>query len=180
METHASKHHPFALIGIVVTGIIAGATLGALTNSINGFLSPLYYRNILRWHDVENVWRASIAQGIFEGLLFGFFLSLVFAVVVGIVSKARCSYRFGVVILLAIVAAALVCWVIGGLLGIGLAILSPEFYRHTFFAVPEDFAEMARYAWVGGSIWGLEFGGFALTILGSFLFYARWRRHTGT
>jgi hypothetical protein len=58
----------------------------------------------------------------------------------------------------------------------GLATLSPEFYRHAFYRVPEDFGEMLRYAWVGGSIWGIEFGGFALTILGWFLFYARWRR----
>ncbi|HUT09009.1 MAG TPA: hypothetical protein VMY42_00800 [Thermoguttaceae bacterium] len=173
-----SAYRPFALIGLAVTGIVAGAALGALTNSINGWVSPLYFRNILRWHDVEDVWRASIAQGVFEGLLFGLFLSLVFVIVAGIVSKARCSYRFGATVLLVVVAAAFVCWVIGGLLGMGLAILSPEFYRHAFIGVPEDFGEMLRYAWVGGSIWGIEFGGFGLTILGSFLFYARWQRQT--
>jgi len=75
-----------------------------------------------------------------------------------------------------VAAAALVCWAVGGLLGMGLATLSPDFYRHAFIGVPQDFGEMLRYAWVGGSIWGVEFGGFALTVLGSFLFYARWQR----
>jgi hypothetical protein len=57
-----------ALVGLAVTGILAGAGLGALTNGINGWVSPLDFRNILRWHDVDDVWRASIAQGIFERL----------------------------------------------------------------------------------------------------------------
>ena len=111
-----------------------------------------------------------------RGLLFGLFLSLVFVIVAGIVSKARCSYRFGAAVLLLVVAAAFVCWVIGGLLGMGLATLSPEFYHMPSSALPEDFGAMLRYAWVGGSIWGIEFGGFGLTILGSFLFYAKWQR----
>jgi hypothetical protein len=172
----SNQHRPFALVGLAVTGVFTGAVLGALTNSINGWVSPLYFRNILRWHDVEDIWRASIAQGIFEGLLFGLFLAMVFATVVGCVSKARCSYQFGVVVLLFVAVAALICWVFGGLLGMGLATLSPEFYRHAFVSTPEDGNEMLRYAWVGGSVWGIEFGGFALTILGSFLFYARWQR----
>jgi hypothetical protein len=75
-----------------------------------------------------------------------------------------------------VVIGAFTCWAIGGLLGMAIAILSPEFYRHAFIGVPWGFNDMLAYAWVGGSIWGLEFGGFALTILGSFLFFARWRR----
>ena len=176
----SDQHHPLALVGLVATGIGAGAALGALTNSVNGWVSPLYFRNILRWHDVQDVWRASIAQGILEGLLFGLFLSLVFVIVVGVVSKARCHYRFGAAVLLTVLAAALCCWLIGGLLGMGLAALSPEFYRHAFRGVPEDFPEMLRYAWVGGSIWGVEFGGFASTILGAFVFYAKWQRRANT
>ncbi len=175
-DEHMDQHRPFALVGLAVTGILAGAALGALTNSINGLVSPLYFRNILHWHDVDDVWRASIAQGIFEGLMFGLFLALVFMIVVGCVSQARCGYGFGAATLIFVAVAALVCWAVGGLLGMGLASLSPEFYRHAFIGVPQESCEMLRYAWVGGSIWGVEFGGFALTILGSFLFYARWER----
>ena len=59
--------------------------------------------------------------------------------VVGIVTKARCPYRFAAVYLLSIGIFALVCWVLGGLLAIGLASLSPDFYRHAFRGVPEEF-----------------------------------------
>ena len=75
---------------------------------------------------VSTIWRASVAQGIFKGLLFGLFLALVFTVVVGCVFKARCGYGIGVVVLLFVAVAALVCWAVGGLLGMGLAALSPE------------------------------------------------------
>ena len=122
------------------------------------------------------MWRASIAKGIFEGMIFGILIALVFTIVVACVSKARCSYRFGVVTLIFIAVAAMVCWAVGGLIGMGLAALSPEFYRHNFSGVPKDFEEMLRYAWVGGSTWGIEIGAFAMTVLGSLLFYPRWRR----
>jgi hypothetical protein len=174
-----SRHRPLALVGIAVTGVLTGAILGALTNSINGRISPIYFQTVLHWRDVADVWRATIAQGIFEGLLFGLFLALVFTIVVGIVSKVRCSYQFGAVILVFIAIAALICWTVGGLIGIALAALSPEFFRHTFNMSPNNFEQMLGFAWVGGSIWGIEFGGFALTILGSFLFYARWKRREG-
>jgi hypothetical protein len=174
-EQDSSHHRPLALVGIAATGVLTGAFLGAVTNSINGWISPLYFQSILHWHDVDNIWRASIAQGIFEGLLFGLFMALVFTIVVGIVSKVRCSYRFGAAVLLFVAVAALICWAVGGLIAMALAMLSPDFYRHAFYGVPDDFNQMLRYAWVGGSIWGIQFGGFALTILGSFLFYARWK-----
>jgi hypothetical protein len=105
-EQHDDGHHPLALVGLAVTGILTGALLGALTNSVNGRVSPLYFRNIMGWHDVEDVWRASVAQGVFEGLLFGLFLALVFTIVVGCVSKARWPCRFGVAVLLFVAVAA--------------------------------------------------------------------------
>jgi len=39
-------------------------------------VSPRYFVTILGWHDVDDVWRASIAQGKFEGFCFGLFVSL--------------------------------------------------------------------------------------------------------
>ena len=84
------------LFGIAVTGVFAGASLGAVTNAVNGWVSPLYFVTILRWRGVEDVWRASIAQGVFEGLLFGASFSLVFTVGVGIITRASCRYGFAV------------------------------------------------------------------------------------
>ncbi len=50
-----NQHRPFALVGLALTGVLTGAALGALTNCINGRVSPLYFRNILGWHDVDDV-----------------------------------------------------------------------------------------------------------------------------
>ncbi|MDY0167622.1 MAG: hypothetical protein RBS80_13830 [Thermoguttaceae bacterium] len=174
--TNLNRNRPRSLIAVAFTGVAAGAILGAFTNAINGWVSPLYFRNIMGWANLENVWRASIAQGILEGILFGLLFAVIFTCVVGIVSKARCPYPLAGVYVVLIAFASLVCWAIGGLIGMGLATLSPEFYRHTFRGVPEGFNEMLRYAWVGGSIWGIEFGGLAFLIVGSVLFRAKWRQ----
>lgn len=173
-----AEWRPLALAGTFGTGVLASAGLGAFTNSVNGAVSPTYFVRILRWHDVENVWRASIAQGVFEGILYGLFFSLVLTSVIGVVSRGRCPYGFAAGHLTGVFGATLLCWVLGGLIGVGLSALSPEFYRRAFIGVPEDPGEMCRYAWVGGSIWGAVFGGLACVILGAILFVPRWRRYS--
>jgi hypothetical protein len=138
-------------------------------------VSPAYFVTILGWQRVEDVWRASIAQGAFEGLLFGIPFSLLFAVGTGIITSASCSISFALKHLLGILGGAYFCWTFGGLAAMGLATLSPEFYRQAFFGVPEEFGPMLRYAWVGGSIWGAEFGGFASVVVGLVILRANWR-----
>jgi len=138
-------------------------------------VSPEYYRNIVRWNDVQDIWRASIAQGILEGIVYGVMFSVVFTLVVGIVSRARCSFSFACRYLLTIVFAIYCCWVIGGLLAMGLATLIPDFYRSAFIGVPDTLGSMMRYAWVGGSILGAMFGGLLSIVIGSILFAVRWR-----
>ena len=164
------------LFGIAVTGVFASAGLGAITNAVNGWVSPLYFVTILGWRGVEDVWRASVAQGLFEGLCFGVFFSLVFASGVGIITRASCSYGFAARHMLGIVAGSLVCWLIGGTAAMGLAALSPDFYRWAFIGVPEEFGPMLKYAWVGGSIWGLELGGLLSVVLGLVILRGNWLR----
>ena len=171
-----NRRRPLALILLAATVAVASAALGAATNSVNGAVSPLYFRWVLGWDDVSNIWRASIALGIFEGLLFGLAFSLIFTLVVGLVSKVRCSYGHALAYVLRIAVCAVACGAVGGLTAVGLAGLSPEFFRHTFNYVPEATGEMLRYAWVGGSIWGVEIGGFASVIFGSVVFWAKWRQ----
>ncbi|MFO0888487.1 MAG: hypothetical protein U0790_04985 [Isosphaeraceae bacterium] len=169
-----------SLCGIALSGVFAAAGLGAVTNAVNARISPDYFITILGWRGVQDVWRASIAQGLFEGLCFGLFFSLVFTAGVGIITRAACTYGFAARHLLGIVAAALVCWVIGGIAAMGLATLSPDFYQRAFRGVPEEFGPMLRYAWVGGSIWGLELGGLLSTVLGLVILRANWLRlHPG-
>ena len=176
METPKTKTQPAALLLIAGTGIFGGAVIGASTNAINGAVSPLYFRNIMRWDDVEHVWRASIAQGILEGLIYGVAFAVVFTLVVGRVSRARCTFTFAFRHVLGIFAAVYGCWAVGGMIAIGLASLSPEFFQKTFIGVPEVSGPMLRYAWVGGSIWGAMFGGLLAVVIGSVLFAVRWHR----
>ena len=168
--------NPIALVLIAGTTVMIGAFIGAVTNAVNGLVSPDYFRAIMRWHDVENIWRACVAQGVFEGLVFGVFFSVVFTAVVGIVTRVRCTFAFAARHMATIGVAVIVCWGLGGLIAMGLALLSPEFYRSTFRAVPEGFAPMLGYAWVGGSIWGAEFGALLALVLGSILFAVHWGR----
>jgi len=163
------------MLGIWMTGIVGAATIGALTNVINGQVSELYYRTILHWHSVENIQRAIIAQGVFEGLICGLILSTLFTAVIAVVSGARCSYALGARFVSGLFATVFACWVLGGVLAIGLVWLSPEFYCSHFIGVPSGVAEQLRYAWVGGSIWGVQFGGVAVTFLFMALFRAKWR-----
>lgn len=168
---------PMSLIGIWVSGILGAAVLGAVTNCVNAHVSELYFRNILYGGmEMPHMTRAIVAQGVFEGLLYSLILSTIFTAVVGIVSNAQCPYTFGIRYLCGLFLVIFFCWIIGGLLAMALSALSPEFYRHTFFRVPEAFNEQLRYAWVGGSIWGLVFGGIATTFVFMVLFRAAWRR----
>jgi hypothetical protein len=170
------RSRPLALAGLAAGGILAGGLIGGTTNAINGAVSPAYFVRILGWEDVTDIHRAAIAQGIFEGLLFGVGFALLFAAVVGIMTRAACPFGFGLKHLLGIVGAVYACWILGGLLAVGLAALSPEFYHHAFRGVPEDRAGMLRYAWVGGSILGAQLGGLVSVILGLVVFRANWRR----
>jgi hypothetical protein len=74
-----------------------------------------------------------------------------------------------------LIATAFLLWMVGGVLAIVLVSLSPEFYRSHFIGVPESTPDQIRYAWVGGSIWGVQFGGAAATFIFMALFRARWR-----
>ena len=176
MDTASNPAKPATLVGIALAAIGAGAVLGALTNAVNGAVSPAYFRNILSWHHVEDIWRAAIAQGIFEGLIYGVIFSTVFTLVVGLVSKARAPFGFALKHLAFAGGIALLAWCLGGLAAMGLAILSPDFYRSTFIGVPSELGEMLKYAWVGGSIWGVLFGAVLSVVIASIMAAADWRR----
>ena len=169
---------PLALIGMAATAVLAGAVVGAGTNAVNGAVSPTYFVNVMGWEGVSDVWRASIAQGVLEGFVFGVLFAVIFTTVVGVVTRACCTYRLALRYLLGIVAGVCGCWVAGGLLAIALASLSPEFYRRAFIGVPQDHGQMLRYAWVGGSIWGAELGGVLSLGIGLVVLRGNWKRQT--
>ena len=131
------------------------------------------------WQDVQNVWRASIAQGIFEGFIYGVFFAIIFTAFVGWISKGKCTFGFAFRYLLLILLAVLMFWIIGGVSAMLLAWFSPEFYSHTFKSVPKELPDMLRYAWVGGSITGAQFGSLISLVIGCVLFRTKWYKTQG-
>jgi hypothetical protein len=120
-----------------------------------------------------------LPKGVFEGLLCGLIFGTIFVTGVSLISKLRLSIRSSLSYLGLLLGSALLAWDVGGLLALSLAWLSPEFYRQAFVGVPEDFSSMLSYAWVGGSIWGIQFGGFGLLIIWLAVFRAKWNASSG-
>lgn len=96
-----------------------------------------------------------------------------------VITRAACPIGFAFRHLLGILGGAYAGWALGGLAAIGLASLSPEFYRRAFIGVPGGTGPMLRYAWVGGSIWGAELGGLLSVILGVVILRSNWHRLAG-
>ena len=120
-----------------------------------------------------------------EGAFYGVAFSLMFTVAVTAITRARCPYGLAARTLLSIAGVALACWVVGGLLGMTLATISPEMYRQTFIprpgspgtsAVLSDTGALLAYAWVGGSIWGGLIGGLAAVVVALTWFHHHWRQ----
>ncbi len=171
------KNKTFTIIAVCLTCIFAGAFIGGITNMVNGAVSPLYFKNIMRWHDINNIWRASVAQGILEGIIYGIIFASIFTTVFGVITKGNCPLCYVVRFIVFIVISVFCCWLLGGIIAIFLSVLSPEFYRQQFRGVPEEFIPMIKYAWVGGSIWGAMFGGLLSAIVGSVIFHIKWKKY---
>jgi len=148
-----TSNNPLAIIGVALCSILLGSLIGGLTNSINGAISPLYYRLVMGWR-FEDIWSASIAQGIFEGTLYGIVFSIVFTTGFSLISKGRASFSFALRVLIQVFLFVLICWIIGGAIATFIAFFSPDLYRASIHIAPEEKNSLLRFAWVGGSIWG--------------------------
>jgi hypothetical protein len=88
-------------------------------------------------------------------------------VAAGIITSATCSFWLALQHLLGIMGGAVAWWGLGGLAAMGLATLSPDFYRHAFIGVPEEPAEMLRYTWSGVRSWVPSLAAWFRSYLGS-------------
>ena len=155
---------------IFLSCIILPGIIGGLTNLINSIVSPDYFIKIMHWESIKNIIQTAIAQGIYQGIIQGMFFSLVFSCVYIISNKAELTIVSSIKWILFMWLITIALWVLGGIIAILLSVLSPEFYKKTFIGVPDEFGAMIRYAWVGGSIWGVSFGGILVMIIGTLMF----------
>ena len=175
MRIENKQSNFLTILYVALTCIAVGGLIGATTNLINGAVSPHYFKAIMYW-DFEDIWIASVAQGILEGLLYGVIFALIFTTGFGIVTKGQAPYSFALNQILKIIAIVFACWTIGGLLAMFLATLSSNFYKGHFPLAPSDNAELLKFAWVGGSIWGGMIGGLLSAVLGVVLTKNSWTR----
>jgi hypothetical protein len=155
------------LLGCIIAASVGGALLGGITNAVTASFAAEYFRAVLRWWDIEDLWRASVAEGVFQGLLFGFFGALFFALFLGITTRCRVGYHAVARGLILTGFSALLGWALGGAIGIGIVLLSPERFER-LFRVPED-QELAfdavAFGWAGGSTSGILLGALAGVIV---------------
>jgi hypothetical protein len=176
MSTDQAPLRIGSLLQIFILAMLVGPLLGGLTNAVAGRISPEYFRRVLRWEEDVDVSRRAVVQGIFEGGITGFVMAVLFTGVVGFVARGKSPISLSATYLAGIVASALIFWAIGGLAGWGLATMDPGWFQSQFYGAPSDRSEAPRFAFVGGSIWGLQFGGIASVILGCIIFRAHWHR----
>jgi hypothetical protein len=165
MQIQQNQSSFLIIFFVALTCVLNGGIIGATTNMINGAISPYYFKAILHW-DFNDIWMASVAQGIFEGLMYGVIFSAIFTTGFGMITRGQSTFGFAANQLLKVVFIVYSCWIIGGLVAMFLATISPEFYRSHVPMTPNDYSEMLKFAWVGGSIWGGMAGGFLSAILG--------------
>lgn len=143
-------------------GIAAGVVLGALTNAVNGHVSPEYFAAVMGWNPAD-AGRLAITQGVLEGAILGGVFGLAVAISFAASTGARGPMGLVVRALGMAVVIVLVCWAVFGALGVLLAVADPRSFRSLFIGVPADPDGTRRYAWVGGTIWG----GYAGALMGA-------------
>jgi hypothetical protein len=84
----ATRLNWLQILLLFVIGPILGSALGAITNSVDGYVSPKYFQEVMRWRSSDDPLRMSIRQGIIEGACYGLyfgglFLILALAILVG-------------------------------------------------------------------------------------------------
>lgn len=165
------------IVKVTLSCIFLGTSIGAITNMVNASVSPYYFQSVMRWN-FTNIWGASVAQGIFEGTIYGIIFSFVFSWAFYAITKNQASYSFAFQQLYKICLFILVCWALGGLLAVLLASLSAEFFVNAFPLAPNSGADLLKFAWVGGSIWGSMAGSILGCLLGIFVTKNEWAKQT--
>jgi len=160
------------LVGVAVTGVVVAAVLGGLTNAVNGWVCPVFFLNVWQanWPYEWSLWRAAVAQGVLEGLLYGVGFALIYTTGVAVLSRGTCRYRPAVRPMKWIALGAVAGWVLGGFAGLQLAALRPDVYRSITPTETGVLRDIFADAWVFGSIWGIELGGLASVIVSLVLF----------
>ena len=112
--------------------LVLGMSIGALTNIVNVRVCSYYYRVLLGWWswDEGRVRVAAIFQGMLEGGALGLLFGIVLAIAATASTALRCPVSLAVGMALRVVPIALLCWILGGIAGFAWANVTPRSVQH--------------------------------------------------
>lgn len=112
------------------------------------------------WKNRENIRLCAVVQGIFEGSIDGLAYTIVFLMLLWAVAGWRCHFSSAVSCIRTCLLIALGTWLAGGIYGVAHAVSSPHDFPLQLFGWRDasDSTPVVQYAWVLGSIWGVDFG----------------------
>lgn len=144
---------------IFLTGALSGGVLGAITNMLNGLVSPFFFYIVLGWQNFDTIWEKAVYQGAYEGMIYGVVYSLIFCISLAIITKGKAKYKFALVQILKLFAITIGFWILGGLGGVLVAKINPEMFQEYEY-IPSLDSVLIKFGWVRGSIRGAVAGGF--------------------
>lgn len=153
--------------------------IGAVTNAINGIVSPTYFNTVIGpWYGDAMSLGDVVMHGLLESTVFGVAFAFVFTLVYGLSTRTRCPMS---IVYRALASAGFVvvaCWTAGGSLGFTWARADPKGFEALFPLVSPSLPSegIAGWGFVGGSIWGVYFGSVAGLITGCVTLASLWNR----
>lgn len=155
--------------------------VGTFTNGVNGVVSPAYFRAFFRqaygpMYGGQTTWGDVVAQGLLESTAFGLLLAVAFTLAFALSTGCRATIRDAIRALAPGLVVCLACWLIGGVAGMAWTTLSPQSFRQTFRVIVITQADLVRWGFVGGSIWGVNLGGLLAIVTACVGIHLRWRR----
>ena len=158
-----------------IAGLTLGSAVGVLINAVNGGVSSEYFVAVLGAGpgDLHNlIFLHGAAEGGLLGLLFGVTLAIAAAAS----GRLRVPLQMALVTLALAVAVDVACAVGGAVVGVAWAVVSPaSFHAAVPLAAGIAGADLARFAWVGGSIDGGYLGAAIAAVVGCVQLHYRWR-----
>ncbi len=161
---------------IAPIAVLLGVIFGAMTNVVNACVSLDYFSIVMDWEASPQVlWHWTILQGVLEGGVLGSIFGIIFSITIAASTRLRCPLVFAAKYLVKAVLVVLVCWIIGGVIGVTLSHSNRSLWGSVFIAVPPTLS-LPRFAWVGGTINGAYLGVPIALLWLSILFHWRWRK----
>ena len=164
---HQEKFSKSEVWQVLGTGLVIGASLGAGTNAINGWVGPTYFTYVLRW--TENIWMNAVIQGVMEAGLYGLLNAAIFVMIANFLGRGIRSVSHVRKYLLSCAAAVLVVWILGGLIGVFIA---PHAARDPLYKGPFPVVAFddPGFCWTLGSLNLAIWASWPITFIGGYLY----------